>query len=453
MKLDEVVASRVAVWGLGVEGAALVRLLQARGCTPVLVDDHPVEARLRLAEAGRSEMFGGGGEVHDPDSIVWGDLDVVVRSPGVSRYRREFEVAGDAGVVVTTAMAIWLEDMAGENVLAVTGSKGKSTTATMTAALLREEGFAVELVGNIGTPVTDTYDRPPAGFHVVEVSSYQAADVTHSPRAVVLTGLGADHLDWHGGVENYYRDKLRLVSAGPEPMLAVSAASPEALARTSHVHDRILFGPDGRVVLREDGMIAVDSEVVIDADRLRVPGRHNVWNLCGAISGFLLAVGRAPGRGSLEAMVANFSGLPSRCAVVGEFAGRTFVDDALASNPLATVTSLEAFAGRPVAVIVGGADRGVDLFPLVEALSARDEPTSVVVLPPEPHRWTAALATALAPDSLVVADDLDGAVGNAFSLAGEGGVVLFSPAAPTPEGGGGYQARSARFIAAAKAVG
>ncbi len=85
---------------------------------------------------------------------------MVVRAPGVSRYRAELAVAAAAGVSVTTAMAVWLEDFADARVVAITGTKGKSTTAALTAAILRAEGLEVALIGNIGVPVTDMYGRP-----------------------------------------------------------------------------------------------------------------------------------------------------------------------------------------------------------------------------------------------------------------------------------------------------
>ena len=289
LTLDEALARRVAVWGMGAEGLALARLAVDRGVDTLLIDDHPEESAGRVQAALRADR-----PVRSPGDVDWSSVDVVVRSPGVSRYRAELAAAESDGVTVTTAMALWLEDHADAQVLAITGTKGKSTTAALAAAVLEADGRTVELIGNIGVPVVDTYGRPRPDAYVVEVSSYQAADVTRTPRVVVLTSLAPDHLDWHGGVEAYYRDKLRLVEAGPPGRLAVSAGNEEALARTEGHPDRTLFGPDGRVRVGRDGRIEVDGTSVIDANRLRVPGRHNAWNLCGAIAGILLLTDAAP---------------------------------------------------------------------------------------------------------------------------------------------------------------
>jgi UDP-N-acetylmuramoylalanine--D-glutamate ligase len=447
--LDELCSLRVAVWGLGQEGQAMVRLLAGRGVQALLIDDRP-------QTAGTGADPTGAAVVHAPGSVRWDSVDVVVRSPGVGRYRPELEAAGAAGVAVTTAMALWLEDFADARVVAVTGTKGKSTTATLAAAILREDGLDVALIGNIGVPVTETYGAALADAYVVEVSSYQAADVTVSPGVCVLTSLAPDHLDWHGGVEAYYRDKLRLVEAGPPGALAVNAGSPEAVRRTARHPDRVLFGPEGRVRVTGGAQVEVDGVPLADGSGLGAPGRHNLWNLCGAVAGSLLLNGHAPSAGAVAHAVEGFAGLPSRCRTIGERHGVTYVDDALASNPFATMASVEAFARRDLTVIIGGADRGVDPTGMIQALADRRPAPRVIVLPPDPERLAAPLERLAAAGqggrsglSVEVASGIDDAVRRARSATPAGGVVLFSPAAPTPEGEGGFAARGRQFAEAA----
>ncbi len=425
----------------------MARLLIERGSSPVLIDDHVETAAGQLETALSAAL-----PVLPPDQVEWGGLEVVVRSPGVSRYRDELAAAESEGVTVTTATAVWLEDFHPAPVLAITGTKGKSTTAALAASILEHLGLSVALAGNIGEPVTDLYGRDPVDAYVVEVSSYQAADVTVSPGVCVLTSLAPDHLDWHRGVEIYYRDKLRLISAGPPGLLAVNAASAEAVRRTADHPHRMLFGASGRVRAESSGMISVDGTPVVATDRLRAPGGHNVANLCGAISGVLLLRGEQPSPEAVTAAVDGYDGLPSRCRTVGVRHDLTFVDDALASNPFATMASVAAFPGRDLTIILGGADRGVDLGQLTESLVARRPMPRVVVLPPDPERMVEALRDAGSgsePRLLVeTVGDLDEAVAKAVAVTPGGGVVLFSPAAPTPEGEGGYRHRSRQFISA-----
>ncbi len=448
MTLEELCARRVAVWGMGAEGLAMARLLRSRQVDAWFVDDDPDAAASRLGGEQDADR-----PVLRPADVPWSEIEVVVRAPGVSRYRTELESARAAGVVVTTAMALWLEDFADARVVAITGTKGKSTTAALTAEILRRGGRDVALIGNIGVPVVEMYGKPLADAYVVEISSYQAADVAVSPGLVVLTSLAPDHLDWHRSEEAYYRDKLRLVEAGPPGLLAVNAGSEEALRRTDGHPHRTLFGPVGRVSVDPAGLVSVDGVAAVDASTLRLAGVHNLWNLCGAVSGATLLDGHVPTRSALEAVVQEFDGLPSRCRTVGERGGVTFVDDALASNPFATAASLGAFPDRELTVIVGGADRGVDPRVLVEALVGRQPAPRVVVVPPDARRLAETLATAAPGLSVVVATDLSEAVAAASAETPPGGVVLFSPAAPTPEGEGGYRERSRQFVASAGLLG
>jgi UDP-N-acetylmuramoylalanine--D-glutamate ligase len=448
VKLEEAAARRVGVWGLGQEGLAMARLLDSRGASPVFIDDQPDLAAARLDLVMDRPVT-----VSDPASVAWANLEVVVRSPGVSRYRPELLGAVAGGAVVTTAMAMWLEDHADANVLAITGTKGKSTTAALAAALLGHDGADVALIGNIGIPVTETYGRPDADAYVVEVSSYQAAEVTVTPRVCVLTSLAPDHLDWHGGEEAYYRDKLRLIEAGPVGELAVNAGNAKSLERTGSHPRRTLFGPSGRVRVGAGGdTVEIDGASVADLAAFSAPGRHNRWNLCGAIAGALLLTGRAPRPEMVQATIAGFDGLPSRCRTVGQRDQLTFVDDALASNPFATLTSLDAFAGRELTLILGGVDRGVDPRALVESLASRQPSPRILVLPPDPDRLMVAIQRAAtrraAHLSIRTTPGLAEAVKEAMAVTPAGGVVLFSPAAPTPAGEGGYGERSRQFIAA-----
>ena len=204
-------------------------------------------------------------------------------------------------------------------------------------------------------------------------------------------------------------------------------------------------------------MIEVDGVQVVDSGRLRVPGRHNAFNLCGAIAGAMLVGGQCPSPGSVGAAVDAFEGLDSRCRTIGQRHGLTFVDDALASNPFATMASVEAFPERQLTVILGGADRGIDIQPLLEVLAGRSPVPTVVVLPPNRSRLVAGFDSLAGGDGPPVpvreADDIDEAVKVAVTSTAPGGVILFSPAAPTPDGEGGFRERSRRFAEAAGIAG
>jgi len=390
--------------------------------------------------------------VHGPAILCQERFDCVVRSPGVSIYRDELQKAKAAGCTVTSATAMWLEDFSESRVVGVTGTKGKTTTACLTAILLEACGLRTRLGGNMGTPLTALYEEDPSDVYVVEVSSFQAADVAASPGVGILTLLSPDHLDWHGTYDHYVRDKLNLFDHREEIALAVGASSHDAMLHTAGYPRRTPYGAQGRVVIGPSGL-AVDGKVLLDNDHLEhlagaVPalrGEHNLANLCGALTACLLAEGRVPPAESIEPALGKMPVLPSRLETVALLGGVEFVNDALASNPAGTMAALSTFAGRQICLIAGGHDRGVDLGPLVREIKSMSPPPSIVALPDLGERLSRELVVAGASFESAHAPSVGEAVFVATEMVGSDGVVLFSPAAPTPEVEGTYVQRGAAF--------
>ena len=450
---------RVGVWGTGREGRALVRLALERGADVLVVQDPPAPEERAPDKRAPGERAPAELEVHEPGALYGARLDVMVVSPGVSKYRPELERLRSQGVVVTTATALWLEDFAGHAVIGITGSKGKTMTASLTALAMRSTGADVGIGGNMGTPVTDFYEGPERDAYVVEVSSFQAAYVTSSPRVGVLTLVAPDHLDWHGNYERYVSDKLNLFTHRGDLELAVNARSPEAVAFTSdepfssRVGGRHLYGADGAVRVGGNG-IEVDGEEVPPLASLAavagspLRGRHNLDNLCGAITATRLLTGDWPDFATLSESVSKMPSLPSRLATIAMEGGVEFVDDTLASNPAGTIAALEAFEGSHISLIAGGHDRGASLDALARVLASADG-TTLVSLGGAGERLSDELGSMRSTVRCVKAGSMRDAVRLAATALGEdGGVVLLSPAAPTPASEGTYEARSAAFRSA-----
>lgn len=386
-------------------------------------------------------------EVLSPVVMSERHFDFIVHSPGVSRYDERIEKALQLGAVVTTPTALFMEDFADRRVVAVTGSKGKTTTAMLTAAALRAYDFDVALAGNIGRPVTELYDDDRHDVFVVELSSFQCAEVTVSPTVGVLTLLAPDHLDWHRGLENYYADKLGLFSQRASVPVAVNGSCAEAVARTAKLAGRVLYGRDGPVRL-EDGEVVTSKLGPLDLAGFRLLGEHNLLNACGAVTAGILLTGELPEKSRLESLLSSVSAPRCRLEPVGQNAGVCYVDDALASNPEGTRAALQVFAGTPLALIVGGHDRGVDYEPLAQAIDATVPNPIVFFVGEAGAAIVAALHTISSRVPTRSASSLEAAVAEASSTPGIA-TVLFSPAAPTPSEEGNYLDRSHRFRQAA----
>ncbi len=425
----------VGVWGLGVEGQASIRRLRAMGCTPALVDDAPTVRALDGVEV-RPTGAGGLEALHR--------CDVVVKSPGISRYRPEVASLQEAGVAVTGGLGLFMAEADPARVACITGTKGKSTTTALAVHLLRGLGVDARAGGNIGLPPWDPSGPPAPDYWIIETSSFQVPDLEVGPAVVAVTSLSQDHLDWHGTVERYYADKLSLCTKPGVTLVFAPDADTELHAQAG------LLGPSLRWV--DQALVARDTAW---SGSVGLTGPHNARNA--SLARAVLEGLGVPGAGDVDRLTEaarGFDGLPSRCRSLGSVGTVEFVDDGLSTNVLPAQAALEAFATRPVALLVGGHDRGLDYAPLGRTVAARTAPTLVVTMPDNGPRIGQAVRDA-APGRVEVRDapDLEAAVETAYGWAPAGGVVLLSPAAPSFGRFGDYRERSAAFAAAAARLG
>ena len=406
----------VGVWGLGVEGHANVARLRSMGVEPVVVADE-----AELADGGLQQLEA---------------CAVVVKSPGISRYRAEARRLVERGVSLVGGLGLWLQRAPLDRVVLITGTKGKSTTTAIVGHLLERFGHRCFVGGNIGrVPYGADVDVADYDYWALEVSSYQATDLAVTPRVAAVTSLHPDHLPWHGGsVENYYRDKL---SALTQPGAEWSIAN--AHSATLRAHEALL-GPHVRWV-PDDRSPSVEW-----ADSLGLAGAHNRVNaeIARAVVE-LLGVDEASDEHALRDAAEGFVPLPSRLTRIGSVAGVEFVDDSLSTNVLPTLAAIDAHAGRRVALIVGGEDRGIDYEPLAEGLAARRGELLVLTIPDSGARIAATIGGRA---DLHECGDLTEAVQRGFAWAQPDGVVLLSPAAPSFGRFHDYRDRAAVFAAA-----
>ena len=449
MKLTELHERRVVVWGTGREAIAAVKAIAPmRPAELVAVQDHET---FLAGGAGWAELAGSvplrtGAEAHA--AIL--DAQVLVRSPGVAQTHPWLVEARSRGVRVTGGTALWMADN-GSRAIGVTGSKGKSTTATLIHHLLTATGRPNVLGGNIGTAALAL---PESELYVLELSMYQCADLDDSPRTAVLTSLYPEHLDWSGGEREYYRDKLNLIAHGPERVVFNShdqRLTTELRAFGPDLPASPVGGPDSFHVARgprDEPWVHLAAEPLLPRAALPLVGRHNESNLCVAL-GALQAVGVdcQTQRDALVAGLSGFAPLAHRLMPIEDPSGITFVDDSISTIPESAIHAIEAYADRPLTVIVGGQDRGVDYSPLRDFLHSKQIVATVIAIPDSGERILQAIADV--PTLLrLSAEDLVAAVGLARRHTPAGGVVLLSPAAPSYGRFDNYEHRSRVFAEA-----
>jgi len=432
MRIADLAGKRVAIWGFGREGRAAIAAL--RGRLPEL----PLTLFCGEAEVPGAQAFDAALDVHgrEPGAIDLASFDVVVKSPGVSAYKPALLAAKEAGLKVTSGTALWFGENPDAKVIAVTGTKGKSTTTALLAHLARALGVRTALAGNIGMPLLELLGQS-AELWAIELSSFQTGEA--GPLALgVITSLYEEHLDWHGTRERYVEDKLALAAVART--LVVNARLDELVARTATHADRRTFGdaPGWHV---DGGAILRGGERVFDLAASPLPGAHNALNACAALAALEAmgydAVAAAPA-------LASFVPLPHRLQPLGERDGVLWVNDSISTTPLATLAALESLHGRAVTVLAGGHDRGLDWSDFV-AEELAHPPHAIVCSGANGPRIAAALRQAKVATTLVEVAKLDAAVAEARGLTPPGGCILLSPGAPSFDQFHDYAERGRHF--------
>ena len=463
--MSEFAGKRVTVWGLGVfgGGAAVARYLAEAGAEVLVADQKPADRLGRSLELlADLDLRYRLGEPHREEDLL--EADIVVKSPAIPPSNQWIPRILAAGAELTSEIGLALRRVDVPWV-AVTGSKGKTTTASLAGALAAAEGRRVLVAGNNEHPLSDALRAEPEAL-VVELSSFMADALARerasgvsfpAPRALVLTQLCPEHLNWHGDVEDYYGAKLSLLDLDPGQVV-IPAADSELNARlgsdprlirvgagTSESRPGELCWREGQALrLRAPGL---SPEVLFAQEDLRILGEHNRVNaLLAAAAALALGTSAA----ALPEGARGFAPLEHRLEPVAQRGELHFVNDSTATTPEAAIAALEA-APKPVVLLAGGSDKGACYAELGRA--AAREASRVVCLGEVGPRIAQAVSDAGAPELVVsCTGSFEEAFAAGLAACGAAGSLLLSPAAASYDMFANFKARGERFRALARAA-
>jgi UDP-N-acetylmuramoylalanine--D-glutamate ligase len=446
--------------GLGSFGGqvAAARFFAGRGARVVITDRKSagdLDASVAALEGTGCALVLGG---HDGADLEGADL--VCISPGVPRSAPPRRLVLARGIPWTTEMNLAMTALRARPIC-VTGSNGKTTTTTLLAEALRAgTKRRVHLGGNMGRPLLPAaMEIAPDDLPVLELSSFQLQDLREGPGArpclSLVTNVLPNHLDRHGSLQAYAREKRWLVEAlAPDGICVLNREDAIVSGFAAATRARVVgFGTDerfrgagsfcrGGALFYRDGSGAETR--FGDAAALRLPGRHNLLNAlavvaaCGALGADPAGVARA---------LAAFRGLPDRLEVVAERDGLTFVNDSKATTPEAAACALEAYSGRAI-VLAGGASKGVSLAPFARAAAQHAR----AVLAFGATREELAAGTLAAAQDRGAAGpvvetfaDLEAAFSRALALSRPGDVIVLAPGCASYDQYTSYVERGAHF--------
>ena len=431
---------RVVVVGAARSGIAAAEQLARRGAIVTLTEVRDgFEGAERLRAAGVHIELGG----HQPDTLAAADLVVV--SPGVPVEQPVFDGARERGVEIIGELELASRWVRGR-VLAVTGTKGKSTTTTLLGRMLTAARRSVLVGGNIGVPLSTQVDAStPDTLHVVETSSFQLeTTTTFRPWIAVWLNVADDHLDRHANVESYAAAKARIfANQTAEDWALINADDPVVRARSEgvvaqHVSFALSGGADAGFVVDGDWIVkrtTAGAEQLVPLSAVELPGRHMLNNVLAATAAASIA-GATPM--AMTEALRGFHGLAHVMEPAGEVGGVRFVNDSKATNVEAASRSIESFAG--VVAIIGGRFKGGDLRRLREPVSGSAR--AVVAIGDAAPRVRDALSDVV---PVVTADSMREAVVRGYDLAVPDGVVLLAPACASFDWFRDYAERGERF--------
>jgi UDP-N-acetylmuramoylalanine--D-glutamate ligase len=458
--LDDLRGRRAVVLGLARSGTAVARLLADAGAEVSAYDRRPATELVEAVQGlgGRPVRLALGVSADEARAMI-GAADLLVTSPSISPtmpttdawLRGAINDALARGVEVVSEVELFLR-LTKARVLAITGTKGKTTTTSLIGAIMDAAGIPHLVGGNIGRPLIEEVGRlGPEDWAVLELSELQLPTISRGAEIAVYTNIGADHLDRHGTQEAYRSVKARLaelsVRHGHVVLNADDPGCRELGARlpAASIAWYALAADDAWLAARlVDGWLTIRGERLLAAAEVPVPGRHTLADALAAALGASLA---GVPNDAIAAGIRDFGGVPHRLERVATRGGVAWVNDSQATIPMAAIGALDAFAPAEVVVIAGGKDKGLDYAAFADAIARR---CRAAVLIGETAAQLEGLIAGRVP--VVRATAMRDAVAAAAAWATPGDVVVLAPAAASFDMFDDYAARGDAFRAAVHAL-
>ena len=422
---------RILVLGMARSGIAAAELLLHHGAVPVLADNKKEEAFGNALDSlrGTACEFRLG---EDPVMLL-DDVDMLLISPGVPIDAPVVLAAKEKGVTVTGELEMASALLGGEMV-AISGTNGKTTTTTLMGKILENAGRITHVAGNIGYPLSAVARvSKKTDISVVEVSSFQLESIkTFHPKVAALLNITEDHLNRHGTMAQYIKLKQRLFENQKSDDVAVlNMDDPVLFKMAGKLKGRIAFFSrtqpvengacieDGKIIWRWDGV----QKTICEADQVLIPGPHNLEN---ALAATAMACALGIPAPIIRHTLVSFTGVEHRIEKVRVFQGVTYINDSKGTNVDSTIKAVQSMKA-PTVLILGGYDKHTDFMPLCKEIVASGMISHIVAIGQTAQQIQRQLNEA-GYSSVERAYSFEEAIDRCRSKAVAGGTVLLSPA-------------------------
>ncbi len=422
----QILQKKVAVAGIGVSNMPLIQFLVQCGAQ-VTACDKKEEAQIAgiplLKNLGVTVRCGS-------DYLEHLDCDCFFRTPGMYPEMPEIKRLREAGVHISSEMELFFA-LCPAQIIAVTGSDGKTTTATLIAKMLQQAGYRCWLGGNIGTPLIGRIEQiQPKDKVVLELSSFQLFTMQQSPDIAVITNVTPNHLDWHSSMAEYvFAKKQIFLHQKPVDYIVLNYDNEQTRSFATEATGIVRFF--SRKQHQKEGVYLENDaiwqhsvgrrEKILDTNNIRIPGVHNIENYMAAIA----AVRDMVSVDDIAVVAESFAGVTHRIEFIREKNGIRFYNDSIASSPTRTAAALRAFEQK-VILIAGGYDKKIPFDELGKLIQKHVK--CLVLVGATSGKIKAAVEAAGDEVPIFLCTDLRCAVQTAYEKALAGDVVLLSPA-------------------------
>ncbi|MDO4814442.1 MAG: UDP-N-acetylmuramoyl-L-alanine--D-glutamate ligase [Gemella sp.] len=439
IELEKLKDKKILVLGFARSGYKTALILKKLGINVTVnaSDDLSTNDQAKELENLGVKIVSGGHPLQLLDNI-----DLIIKNPGIP-YKIEFlQKAIEKGIDVITEIEL-ASTLFNHNIIALTGTNGKTTTTMMLYEILKKEKENTYLAGNIGYPSIEVaYEKEENSNIIMEISSFQLnGTINYKPHIAVVTNLGEAHLDYHGSKEEYHNMKKRVFRNQDEnDFLILNIRDKEFYEKEDIKSQVIWYSTSDDKTLEayvDNGKFYFKGREIFEVSKISLPGEHNVEN---AINAAIVSLLENVSINSIQDVVYNFKGVKHRLQYVGEHKGVKYYNDSKATNPESTLKAMSGFEGN-VVLIAGGKDRGIDfkelevIFPKIKALVCVGESREIL--------YDLAIKNGV---SAYKAEKVADATQLASTLAMDGDIVLLSPASASWDQYPSFEVRGDEFI-------
>ena len=400
--IDELKGKKILILGFGREGKSTYTFIKENkiDCVLGIADKNEIADKYILQDIRLKKHIGD----NYLDSIY--DYDLVIKSPGISFKGKKYD---DVQYKITSQTELFLK-YGRSKVVGITGTKGKSTTASLVYEMLKKK-YRVMLVGNIGVPVFESIDKyDEIDIFIFELSSHQLEHAIYSPHVAVILNMFEEHLDHYNSYEEYKEAKRNIFKYQKDT---------DCYILNTEMKDIIL----GNYVLKQNVISVENEDIVIET---KLIGKHNRYNI--NVAKKIAKLYEVEDRDVIEALQ-NFKGLPHRLEYVGIYKGIHFIDDSIATIPEAAISAMESIENIQT-IILGGLDRGVDYSKLINYIDKTNDINVILMNDSGRKIYDRLDKNKVNKDKKIVfVDDLEEAVKEAYRLTKKNMVCVLSPAA------------------------